>query len=331
MKKIAVFFSMIIVSFFIFSGCNKNKSEIKIVLDWTPNTNHTGLYVARELGYFDEEGLSIKIIEDLEVGSLSNVAANTAEFGISTQEEVGVALSNKNPLPVTAVSAILQHNYSGLLSLKSSNISSFKDLEGKKYASWDAPIEMATIKYSMEKQGAEFNKLNAIPATPTNILSALNTKDFDTIWIHYGWDGIASEVEGMETNYLKFIDVDQVFDFYTPLIIANNNLLKNEPEKVKKFLRAVSKGYEYCVENPQESAEILCKAVPEIKKELAIKSMEYLADNFISDAKQFGYIDKTRWETFFNWVDEYVDAVDITQSAMVGFDNSFLPEINNAI
>ncbi|EPZ62385.1 NMT1/THI5 like family protein [[Clostridium] sordellii ATCC 9714] len=89
-----------------------------MVLDWTPNTNHTGLYVALEKGYFKDEGLNVEIVQPSEGGASTLVATGKADFGISYQEEVTFAKTSKDPLPIKAVATILQHNTSGFASPK---------------------------------------------------------------------------------------------------------------------------------------------------------------------------------------------------------------------
>ena len=133
------------------AGCKKQESKkITFVLDWTPNTNHTGLYVAQEKGYFAEEGLSVDIVQPSEDGATMMVASGRAQFGVGFQDSIAPSLLNDEKLPVTAVAALLQHNTSGLISLKKAGIDRPKNLEGKKYATWESPIELATIRKLVE-------------------------------------------------------------------------------------------------------------------------------------------------------------------------------------
>ena len=111
---------------------SSGKEKITFVLDWVPNTNHTGVYVAQELGYFDEAGLGVEVIQPPEGGALPLVAAGKAEFCVSFQEEIAAALTSNSPLDVVAVGTILQHNTSGIISYNI--IFSPKDMEGKVYA-----------------------------------------------------------------------------------------------------------------------------------------------------------------------------------------------------
>ena len=301
------------------------KEKITFVLDWTPNTNHTGLYVAQEKGYFEDEGLEVEIVQPPEDGADALVASGKAQFGISFQDTMAPGVVGEDALPTRAVAAVVQHNTSGIISRKGEGMDTPKGLEGKKYATWDAPIEKAMMENVVKADGGDFSKVELIPSTVTDEVSALESKSVDAIWIFYAWAGVATEVAGLETDYFAFKDINPAFDYYTPVIIGNNEFLEKEPETAKKFLSAVKKGYEDAIEDPDGAAEILCEAAPELDQELVKASQEYLKDQYIADADRWGYIDPDRWNLFYNWLNEN----GLTENEIpenTGFSNEYLPE-----
>ena len=284
-------------------SCGKSKSnqKIKIVLDWVPNTNHTGLYVAKDLGYFKEEGLDVEIVQPPEGSTTALIGAGGAEFGISFQDTLAKSFAKENPVPVTAVAAILQHNTSGIISLKEKGIDSPKKLEGKKYATWEDNIEQAILKKLVTDGKGDFSKVKLIPYTITDVVTGLKT-DVDAVWVYYAWDGIATERAGLQTNFLKIRDYGEELDYYSPVIIANNDFLKKNPEIAKKVLKAIKKGYEYAMKNPEESAKILVKNSPELDINLVTASQKWISKEYQSDAKEWGIIDASRWNRFYEWL-----------------------------
>ena len=281
----------------------KNSKKITMVLDWTPNTNHTGIYVAQEKGYFKEAGLDVSVIQPPDNGATDLVASGGAEFGIDFQDTLAAAFSSDSPLPVTAVAAILQHNTSGLISLKKKGIDSPGKLEGHSYATWDSPIEQAVLKNVVEKDGGDFSRVKLISTYVEDIVAALHA-DIESVRIYYGWDGVKCDMEGLSTNFLPFADMNPTFDYYSPVIIGNNDYMKKNPDTTKAFLSAVKKGYEYAAGNPSDAADILLKAVPELDEKLVQKSQEYLSKQYIADAAQWGEIDANRWNGFYQWLNE---------------------------
>lgn len=307
------------------SAADNETEKITFVLDWTPNTNHTGLYVAESLGYFEDQGLEVEIVQPPEGGADALVASGRAQFGVSFQDSMAPGVAGDNALPTTAVAALIQHNTSGIISRKGEGMDTPKGLEGKKYATWDGPIEVAMIQNVVEQDGGDFSKVEMIPSTVTDEVSALESGSVDAIWIFYAWAGVKFELTGAETDYFAFKDINPVFDYYTPVVIANNEFLEEEPEIAKKFLTALRDGYEYAIENPQEAADILCEAAPELDPELVLASQEYLKDQYKAEVSQWGYIDPERWNAFYEWLNENgLTEAEIPEN--VGFSNDYLPE-----
>lgn len=307
---------------------NDALEKITFVLDWTPNTNHTGLYVALANGYFEEAGLSVEMVQPPEDGAEVLVASGKAQFGVSFQDSLAPAFAGGNPMPVTAVAAVIQHNTSGIISRSGEGMDTPKGLEDHKYATWDMDVEKATIKAVMEADGGDFSKVELIPSTVTDEVSALESKSVDAIWIFYAWAGVSCEVAGLETDYFAFADIDPVFDFYTPVIIGNNDFLAEKPEIAKAFLSALSRGYEYAIENPKEAADILMDAAPELRSnsELVYSSQEYLAEEYQADAVRWGEFDAARWAAYYTWLNNSQLMEDEIDSSY-GYTNDYLPEV----
>lgn len=306
------------------TASNHEMRKVSLVLDWTPNTNHTGFYVAQEKGFFKEKNIELEIVQPPEGGADALVAAGKADFGISFQDVLSPAFAQADPLPVTAVASIIQHNTSGIISAKDKNIDSAKALEGKKYATWDMPIEQSIIKESMEEEGGNFDKVELIPSTVTDVVSAIQT-DVDAVWVFYAWDGIATKAKGVDTNFFYFKDINPEFDYYAPVIVGNNQFMEDNKELTKDFLEAVKEGYEYSIENPKEAADLLIKANPELDEDIVMASQEWLKDNYKAEVEQWGYIDQTRWDGFYKWLDNN-KLIEQPIPEGFGFTNEYLPK-----
>ena len=314
------------------AGCGQKENagaageKITFVLDWTPNTNHTGLYVAMAKGYFEEAGIEVEVVQPPEDGAEVLVGSGRAQFGVSFQDYIAPALVGQAPLPITAVAALVQHNTSGIISRAGEGMDTPAGLEGKKYATWDLPVEKATMQHVVEADGGDFSKVELIPSTVTDEVSALQSGSVDAIWIFYGWAGIACEVAGLETDYFAFADIDPVFDFYSPVVIANDRYLTDHPDTARAFLAALAKGYEFAVENPEEAAAILMEAAPELRssEELVVESQKYLSKQYIADAPRWGEFDAARWDGFYAWLNDN-GLVEEEIPAGAGFTNDYLP------
>lgn len=308
------------------SSDSGDNTKITFCLDWTPNTNHTGLYVALANGYYEEAGLDVEIVQPAENTAAQMCAAGEAQFAIGAQDTMAASLAADEPLGITAVSAIIQHNTSGIMSRKGDGITSPAGLTGRTYSTWESPIELAMLENVVNGAGGDFSKVKQIPNDITDEPAALAAKQTDAIWVFEGWGRVNADVEGVPVDYFGFADFNPTFDYYTPIIIANNDFLKDSPDAAKAFLEATKKGYEFAAENPDEAADMLIEGdqTGSLKEseELVKKSQEFLSPKYIDDADSWGYIDPERWNAFYKWLyDNELCAKDLTDK---GFSNDYL-------
>lgn len=296
--------------------------KISVVLDWTPNTNHTGLYVAQAKDYFKEEGLDVEIIMPGEAGADQLVAAGKSEFGIGYQE--GITEARVQGVPIVSIGAIIQHNTSGFASPIEKNIKSPKDFEGKIYGGWGAPVEQAVLSSLMTTEGADINKLETVNMGDTDFFTAVK-RDIDFAWIYYAWTGIEAELRDEELNMIYLTDYSEKLDYYTPVITTNEKMIKDNPETVKAFMAAVSKGYEFAIDNPEDAANILIEAVPDLDPELVKRSQEWLAPRYKDDAPRWGEQKLAVWEDYAQWMHDN-KLLDEKLDAEKAFTNEFLPK-----
>lgn len=313
------------------SGCSKKEEKsadggekVTVVLDWTPNTNHTGLYTALENGYYKDQGLDVEIVQPPEGGAASLVASGKADFGISYQEEVTYAKTSDDPLPIKAIAAVIQHNSSGFASPKDKNIKTPKDFEGKIYGGWGSESETAAIKAVMEKTGADFNKVTIADIGQDDFFTA-TTNSVDFAWIYEGWDVVQAKLKGFDLNFIPMNQFDKRLDYYTPVIISNETLLSDNPELAKKFMKATTEGYQFAIDNPEEAAKILVKHAPEIDEELAIESQKFLASKYKDDAPRWGEMKDEVWNNYTAFLKEY-GLINKDLKPEDAYTNEFLPQ-----
>ena len=152
-------------------------------------------------------------------------------------------------------------------------------------------------------------------------------RDIDFSWIYYGWTGIeggASEGSpGRQSPDPK--DLDPVLDFYTPTIITNEEMIRKDPDTIKKFLKAVKKGYEFAIDHPEEAADILIEAVPESDPELVRKSQQWISKQYRADSPAWGVQREVVWVDFTNWMWKH-RLIEKKIDPAKAFTNEFLPQ-----
>lgn len=307
---------------------NTEKTKLTVCLDWTPNTNHTGMYVALKNGYYDEAGLDVTIVQPPEnTGAVQVCASGQAQFAVECQDTLAPVFTSDTPLGVTAVAALLQHNTSGIMSKAGEGMDTPKGLTGKTYLTWDAPVEQAMMKNVINGDGGNWDDVNLIPNVVTDEAQDVNNNPDHAIWVFYAWGGINAKVNNVDVDYFYFKDINETFDYYTPVLIANNDFLAANPDTAKAFLAATQKGYEYAISNPDEAAQILIDSDETGSltgsEKLVFESQKWIADQYIADAEKWGYIDPQRWDRFYAWLWDN-QLIEKELPAGTGFTNEYL-------
>ena len=304
----------------------KDLKKITFCLDWTPNTNHTGVYAAQALGYYEKAGLDVEIVQPPENGALTMCASGQAQFAVDAQDTMAAAIDGDEPLGITAVAGLVQHNSSGILSRKGDGIDRPKGLEGKSYSTWEIPTELKMMEYVVAADGGDFSKVKLIPNDITDEPAALAAGQTDAVWVFYGWSGINADIEGVPVDYWSFADISPELDYYTPVLVANNEFLQENPDVAKAFLDATKKGYEYAIENPKEAADLLIAGDNTGSlagsEDLVYASQEWLSGKYIDDAEVWGVIDSERWDAFYSWL--YKNKLTTKDLSGQGYSNDYL-------
>ncbi|NIK75697.1 ABC-type nitrate/sulfonate/bicarbonate transport system substrate-binding protein [Paenibacillus castaneae] len=303
-------------------AADKPLQKVQVVLDWTPNTNHTGLYVARDKGFFKEQGLDVEIIQPGQSGADQMVASGNVEFGISYQESITMA--RIAGVPLVSIAAVIQHNTSGFASPLDKGIDSPEKFEGKTYGGWGAPVEEAVIQSLMQEKNADVSKVNMISIGDSDFFTAVK-RDIDFAWIYYAWTGVEAELRGEKINMVYLTDYSDKLDYYTPVIATSEKLIAEKPELVKAFTAAAAKGYQYCIDNPEDAAEILIKAEPDLNAELVRASQKWLSPKYKDDAPRWGEQKLAVWENYASWMFDH-KLLEKELEAEKAFTNEFLPE-----
>ncbi len=295
-------------------------TTVTLMLDWVPNTNHTGFFVAQKEGFFDDAGLAVEIIQPGEVFAEQAVAGGAADFGISFQEQI--TLARADDVPLVSIAAIIQNNTSGFASRKGKSPS---DWEGLRYGSFGSPFEEPTLRELMRCDGGDYDALEVVDIGFSDSLALLDQEQIGLAWIFNGWQGVQADQQGIDLEVVMMEDwFDCIPDYYTPVIIAAESTLEERPEMVRAFLKAVSRGFEFAINDPSAAADILLDAVPELDAQLVRDSQEWLSPRYQSDAPRWGEQDLAVWQAYSQWMADHGILSEPIQSERA-FTSEYLP------
>jgi ABC-type nitrate/sulfonate/bicarbonate transport system substrate-binding protein len=303
--------------------------QVTLVLDWTPNTNHSGIYLAKSKGWYRDAGLDVKIVQPGDNGSLQPLAAGRADFAISIAEEVIPARAQG--LPVVSLAAIIRHNTSSLLALKSSGITRPRDLQGKTYGGYGGQLERALVSKLVRCDGGDPSKVKFVDVGNTDYRVGLTKHFYDFVWIFDGWDKIRlQQIDRLPVTSIPFAaHTDCIPDWYTPLIATNERLLHNDPGTVRKFMAATARGYREAMTHPDEAANSLLEAAPDLDPQLVRLSARYLATRYAPRPDAWGQQELSTWQRFADFL---VQAGLVTKKVAAAdtYTNAYLPKATPA-
>lgn len=297
---------------------------VTLVLDWTPNTNHGGIYAAEAAGLYDDAGIDLEIIQPGESGALQAVATGHADFGISVQESLVPA--QVAGVPLVSIAAIVQHNTSSLLALADSGIAGPADLPGHRYGGFGGALEQALIGRLVECAGGDPAGVEHVNVGNSDFRVGLESGHFDVVWVFDGWDKLRLEQAGVDVSTIAFADhLDCIPDWYTPLIVTSTDQIATDADLVADFVAATAAGYELAIAEPAAAADALLDAAPELDADLVRASAEYLADRYAADAPQWGYQRADVWMAFVAFLAEAGLIEHTPDDVGALYTNEFLP------
>jgi ABC-type nitrate/sulfonate/bicarbonate transport system substrate-binding protein len=228
-------------------------AKVRVALDWTPNTNHIGIYVAQAKGFYAAAGLDVEILPYADTSAGTLVSNGVAEFGICG--EIEIFMQRAAGGDVKMVYGIVQTE-TGRLIFKGGreDIKRPKDLDGKIYGGFGGAWENAVVSAMISNDGGEGTFQTV--TLGTSAYEALDNGSVDFTLEVYTWEGIAAQLENRAIDRFHYSDYG-VPDEQTTAIATSDAYLKASPEKARAFIQATLQGYAYSVDHPDEACDLL--------------------------------------------------------------------------
>ena len=307
--------------------------RVSVALDWTPNTNHVGLYVAEAKGWYDEAGLDVEILPYTDTSSGTLVANGVAEFGVLSS--IGFYTQRAAGADLIATFAVVQHETGRLVfNADRDDIRTPADLDGLTYAGFGSDWERALISTIIREAGGrgEFETVTL----GTSAYEALANRTVDFTLEVVTWEGVNAELAGRPQRAFRYED-HGIPDQHTTLIGTRGAWLEEDPDTARAFLTATQRGYAYAAEHPGEAAGILIEATAGMlgNEALIRASMEALVEGYYLRGKDgaVGTIDPAKVEAIGSFLfaagilrDADGDALTKKPDFSAWFTNEYLPE-----
>ena len=293
--------------------------NLRVALDWTPNSNHCGFYVAQAHGFYAAEGLSVTVVPPSQSYSKEETPARSVVEGRAdlcvapTESVVSCWTSDRHDASTrpVCVAAILQHNTSAIVSLKSNEaVRTAADLAGKKYASYEGRFEMAIVNHLIKSAGGQGDSIEVLPPK-LNCFEQVVQGSCDATWVFMGWEGVQAKARGIELNVFG-LEEHKVPYGYSPCLLASQRLVSEKQETLKKFLRATARGFELAHADPKAAADALFDmaahdSLEALGRDFLLQAQQYLSDDGCLVDRQtgkWGTMDPKRWSDFVDFLND---------------------------
>jgi ABC-type nitrate/sulfonate/bicarbonate transport system substrate-binding protein len=275
---------------------------VRFALDWTPNTDHTGFYVAQSMGWYRDAGIELKILPYGNTAPEALLGAGQADCGISFQDSLTFAVAAG--APIKSVMAILQHEASAIAVLASSPIQRPRELDGKTYAGFGYPNEAPTIKYVIRADGGK-GDFRTVTLDST-AYQALYSKQADFTIPFTAWEGVESQEKGIALRYFKFTDYGFP-DFYQVVLACNDEWLAKNEDAARRFVGATVRGFEFADQQPDAAAAILIAENPSVFKDnpkLPLDSQRFITQQrlYVDAAGKVGNQTLDQWTGYSSFL-----------------------------
>lgn len=287
------------------------RQPLSLTLDFYPNPDHAGIYMAQKLGYFEEAGLDVSIDAPAEPSApIKQVAAGRSDLAISYEPEV--ALAREQGLDVVAVAALVNRPLTSMIWLRKSGIKSVPDLKGKTVATAGIPYQDAFLETILARAKLSPGDVKSVNVG-FGLLPALVGGSAQAMLGGY------SNVEGVDLRergkepVITPVDQLGVPTYDELVLVANRKSLEADPDKIRLFIAALLRGTDAAVERPAEATEAILEANtgldPKLTKAEVEATLPLLAAR--TQGKPFGYMDPAEWKAFAAWMrdNELIDAL----------------------
>jgi ABC-type nitrate/sulfonate/bicarbonate transport system substrate-binding protein len=277
---------------------------VRIALDWTPNINHIGFFVAREMDFYKEEGLQVELLDpssdNYELTPAKKVELGQADMALCPFESLISYQTKKLPFDAVAIAALFQEDLSAIVVLGDSDIQRPCDLDGRSYASYKARYEDEIVRQMIQNDGGKGELILAYPEK-LGIWDTLLSKKYDSTWIFTNWEGVQAAQRNAKLRSFKLSDYGIPYG-YSPVIMASRGAVETQNETYAAFLRASKNGFLYALNNPENAISVLSPFVSATDKDIdLLKSQEESAMAY-GQEKQWGKIEKRRVDEFLEWL-----------------------------
>ena len=280
--------------------------KISIALDWTPNTNHTGFFVALEKGWYREKGLEVEIrspaADNYATTPAKKVELGQVDLALCPMESVISYRTKRRPFDLIAIAALLQEDVSAIACPSRTGIGSPRDLDGKRYASYQARYEDEIVRQMIRNDGGAGN-LEIVYPDKLGIWETILKGRAEATWIFLNWEALQAEAAGVSLQLFKMKDYGIPYS-YSPVLAGSAREIEKRRAVYRRFLSATRTGFHFAGRQPAAAADILAPYVPEGDRNIDLEQSQRFLAPFYGNEQTWGRMHAEAVDRFLAWLSE---------------------------
>lgn len=277
---------------------------LTLALDWTPNINHIGFFIARRNGFYRDIGLDVSILDpandDYAVTPARKVESGQADIALCPTESIISYRTKPEPFDLTGIAAVFQEDLSAVAVKADRGIETPRDMDGRSYASYRARYEDEIVRQLIRNDGGR-GGIEVVYPEKLGIWETLISGRYDASWIFTNWEGVEAESRGAALNLFRMRDYGIPYS-YSPVIAASKKSITHDRQVYIDFLSASKRGYMHARKHPQESVSLLKPFIPEKDAHIDLKRALALSAEAFGDDKSWGRMDEHIVDQFLEWL-----------------------------
>lgn len=299
MKKttiaISILVTIIIIVGAIFLFTNQEKQtgldKVNVRLKWLHQAQFAGFYVAEQKGFYEKNGIDATLNPGgVDFPAVQMVSGGGEQFGVTGADQI--LLAREKGVPVVALAVIYRKSPFVLFSLKDSGIVEPKNFVGKKVGVKLGGNEELTYRTMMKNANIDTSKVTEVPVKYD--ISPLLSGQID-VWPGYAInEPITAQEKGYDVNIIW--PSDYGVNLYADTLFTTEDMIKNNPNLVKRFVIATLQGWNYAYDNPGEAVTYTLMYSDQLNKEHETKMMQTSLGLLKPDEKSIGHMDQKIWE-----------------------------------
>ena len=281
--------------------------KLTIALDWTANTNHTGFFVAKKKGFYQELGLDVELLtpdmDNYRVTPAKKVELGEADLALCPFESIVSYRTKEKAFDAVAIAAIFREDLSAIVTLEKSGLSRPKDLDGTVYASYQARYEDEIVRQMIKNDGGK-GDFKVVYPKKLGIWETIINQKYDATWIFLNWEGIQAKNKGVVLNAFKMADYNIPYG-YSPVIMASESVVLQDKGRYSNFLKATKKGYLFAQENTRAAVDCIAPFVSEQDKDIDLIQSQEFTSPYYGTSENWGILEKVKVESYLNWLNQH--------------------------